>query len=315
MISLREKMLKAPAFRSLYRTLIPVIAVALISAVTASCSSNQDKIAKGSEQDIYNRAQRYLNGSNWDLSIQVLQALEETYPFGVYADHAQLELIYAYFRAGEYEASIASADRFIRLHPQHRNVDYAFYMRGIASFYNDSSFSSIFPTDITKRDPGTAKESFNYFSQLLQEYPDSAYTLDAKKRMIYLRNTLARAEINVANYYFKRGAYLAAANRGRWVVENMQETPAVPDGLAVMAQAYHLLDMQSLSDDAAHVLIHNFPDHPAVSDGKFNYQFGREDSRSLVSYLTLGLFDKAPAIRFDSRKQYNPFYDEEPPRP
>jgi outer membrane protein assembly factor BamD len=126
--------------------------------------------------------------------------------------------------------------------------------------------------------------------------------------MIYLRNTIARGEINVANYYFKRGAYLAAANRGRWVVESLQETPAVPDALAVMAQAYHLLGMQNLSDDAVSVLKLNFPNHPALDEGEFNYRYGRDEKRSWVSYLTFGLFDQDPSIEFDTRKQYNTMY-------
>ncbi len=286
---------------------MPLLVLTLLSA----CSSQEDRIARGSEQEVYERAQRYLKSSSWEMAIQTLQALEENFPFGSYGEHAQLELIYAYYRAGEYEASVASADRFIRLHPQHRNVDYAYYMRGIASFYNDSAFSSVLSMDATQRDPGTAKDAFNYFAQLLNLYPDSAYALDAKKRMTFLRNTLARAEINIANYYFKRGAYLAAANRGRWVVENMQETPAVPDALAVMAQAYHLVDMQALSDDAAQVLAHNFPDHPALKDGKFDYQYGREHKRSAISIVTLGLFDKRPTIKFDTRDQYNAYYNDQ----
>lgn len=287
-----------------------------ISALNG-CSTAEERVQKGTEQEVYERAQRYLNANNWSLAIQTLQLMEENFPFGTYAEHAQLELIYAYFKAGEYEASVAASERFIRLHPQHRNVDYAYYMRGISSFYNDSVFSSFFPSDVTKRDPGTAKEAFNHFSQLLNLYPKSTYAPDARKRMIYLRNTLARAEINIANYYFKRGAYLAAANRGRWVVENLQNTPAVPDALAVMAQAYHLVDMQALSDDATTVLAHNYPDHPAIKDGKFDYQFGIDQKRSWVSWITFGIFDKRPTIKYDTRKQYNVQYHDtlvEPPR-
>ncbi|WP_096087332.1 outer membrane protein assembly factor BamD [Agaribacterium haliotis] len=284
--------------------------VCLSLTLLVGCASDED-YGRGSEQEVFERAQRYLDSYSWELAIDTLQALEENFPFGTYAEQAQLELIYAYYKAGEFEAALASADRFIRLHPQHRNVDYAFYMRGIASFYNDSVFSSFFPVDTTMRDPGTAKESFNHFAELLNEYPQSPYALDAEKRMIYLRNTLARAEINVANYYFKRGAYLAAANRGRWVVENMQGTPAVPDALAVMAQAYHLIDMQPLSEDAIKVLKYNYPHYPALEDGEFDYQYGSDQDRSWVSYVTFGVFDKRPSIKFDTRKVYDPFYDED----
>src|SRR5690606_19092557 len=147
-----------------------------------------------------------------------------------------------HYRAQDYEDVIANADRFIRLHPQHRDVDYAFYMRGLASFHRESGFvGSLFGADNTDRDLGGARESFEHFAQFIQRFPNSPYAPDAQKRMIYLRNVLARYEIHVANYYFKRGAFLAAAKRGGYVVENFQETPAVPDGLAVMAQAYYLM--------------------------------------------------------------------------
>lgn len=293
-----------------------VVAMTLASAIftVSGCSTSDQSAQRGTEVEVYERAQRYLDGNSWSLAIDTLQRLEETFPFGTYAEHAQLELIYAYYKATEFESAVSAAERFIRLHPRHHNVDYAYYMRGIASFYNDSVFSAFFPTDVAKRDPGTAKEAFSHFSQLLNEFPDSAYALDAQRRMIYLKNTLARSEINIANYYFKRGAYLAAANRGRWVVENLQETPAVPDALAVMAQAYHLIDMQALSDDAATVLNHNYPDHPALKNGKFNYSYGIDEKRSWVSLITFGIFDKRPTIEFDTREQYEN-YDWDAPAP
>jgi len=276
----------------------------------SACSSNDDKIDQSSEQMTYEIAQKYLRISNWEAAAEALEIMEENFPFGTYAEQAQLELIYAYYRGEEHEAAIASADRFIRLHPQHRNVDYAYYMRGVSAFQNDTAFYSILPTDITKRDAGTARDSFDYFSQLLERYPSSVYAMDAQKRMIYLRNTLARYEIHVANYYFKRGAYIAAANRGRFVVENFQQTPAVPDGLAVTAQAYHMLGMNELSESSAKVLVANFPDHPAIKDGEFNYRFGRDKKTSWVTYLTLGLFKKQPHTNFDTREQYNTFYSD-----
>ena len=194
--------------------------IVCLACLLFACASKDSKIEKSSEQQLYDTAQRALDRSNWENAISYLEALEEHFPFGSYAEQGQLELIYAYFRNRDYELVIASADRFIRLHPQHRNVDYAYYMRGISSYYNDTALFSFLSTDVTQRDPGTAREAFNYFSQLLARYPDSIYAPDARARMIYLRNMLARYEIHVANYYFKRGAYIAAANRGRFVVEN-----------------------------------------------------------------------------------------------
>jgi len=277
--------------------------------LVASCSSNKEKESISTEQVLYENAQKFLRSGSWNAAAETLQLLEENFPFGTFAEQAQLELIYAYFRLGDHDLAIAAADRFVRLHPQHRNVDYAYYMRGVSSFYNETAFTTALISDVSNRDSGSAKDSFNYFSQLLKRYPDSIYVLDARQRMIYLRNILARYEIHIANYYFKRGAYVAAANRGKFVVESMQGTPAVPDGLATMAQAYHLLGMQSLSDDAARVLAKNFPQHPAVGDnGSFNYSFKLNERRSWVSYVTFGLLDKRPFVNFDTREIFNPEY-------
>ena len=282
----------------------------LIAAICAGCASNkEEKAKKNSEQSVYETSQRYLRTSNWEAASQTLELLEETFPFGTYAEQSQLELIYAYFRSNEHDSVIAASDRFIRLHPQHRNVDYAYYMRGIAAFFNDTGLFSALATDTTQRDPGSARESFSYFAQLIERFPTSPYAKDAQKRMIYLRNNLARGEINIANYYMLRGAYLAAANRGKYVVENFQLTPAVPDGLAVMAQSYKMMKMDDLSEDAAKTLAHNYPDHPALDkEGKFNYDYAGRSSLGWFDFLTLGLFSKDKGMRFDSRKQYNAFY-------
>ncbi|GAA5525054.1 outer membrane protein assembly factor BamD [Microbulbifer aestuariivivens] len=303
-----------------WKTLLLVV----MSAIVVACASTEEKeedLPSGSrtEQAFYEAAQRQLRSSQWDLAIKNLRALEDNFPFGSYAEQAQLELIYAYYRNYENDAAIASADRFIRLHPQHRNVDYAYYMKGLASFTEGSGlFERFLPTDMTRRDPGSARESFAYFSQLMARYPDSRYAPDAQKRMIHLRNLLARYEIHVANYYFKRGAYLAATNRGRYVLENFQQTPAVPDALAVMVQGYHLLEMPTLEANSLQVLKANYPDHPALnSNGGFNYNYYKGASgRNIVHRLTLGLFEKSDPRGFDSREQYNVEYRrEETPLP
>lgn len=291
-------------------------ALVLILAL-AACASNeeQDDMAKirETERELYETAQRQLRTQQWDLAIDNLQRLEDNFPFGTYGEQAQLELIYAYYRNYEFEASIAAADRFIRLHPRHRNVDYAYYMRGLASFDEGRGlFERFMPTDMSQRDPGSARESFGYFNQLLTLFPDSQYAPDAEKRMIHLRNRLARYEIHVANYYFKRGAYLAAVNRGRYVVENFQETPAVPDALAVMVQGYKLLGLSDLQQNALEMLRTNYPQHPALTDnGEFDFQFSTaEDERSWISRLTFGMFDKSEPPGFDSREVFNPQFED-----
>lgn len=301
---------------------ITSIVVAFSLLLLSGCSlfgSKEDKTEKigenTTEKLLYDTAQRFLRSGQWDTAIQNLQLLEENFPFGNYAEQAQLELIYAYYKSYEVEASIAAADRFIRLHPQHRQVDYAYYMKGLATFTEGKGlFERFVPTDLTRRDPGPARESFAHFSQLLAKFPNSTYAPDAKKRMIYLRNLLARYEIHVANYYFERGAYLAAANRGRYVVENFQKTPAVPDGLAVMVQAYKFLGKDDLAEQNREVLAQNYPEHPALNnDGSFKYADSSvDDDRSWLSTLTLGLFEKPDTPAYDSREIYNSVYLDKP---
>ncbi len=282
----------------------------LCAIFLVACSSNEEKDEiTDTEQVLYEIAQKQLKSSSWDAASETLQLLEENFPFGTYAEQAQLELIYTYFRTVDYELAIAASERFIRLHPQHRSVDYAYYMRGVASYYNETAITTVLISDVSNRDSGSAKDSFNYFSQLLSRFPKSIYVSDARQRMVYLRNILSRQEIHIANYYFRRGAFIAAANRGRYVVENMQGTPAVPDGLAVMAQAYHLLGMQDLADNSVKVLAKNFPEYPSFDqNGDFTYRYKMEAQRNWLSYITFGVLDKSEFVNFDSRDIYNPRY-------
>jgi outer membrane protein assembly factor BamD len=180
-------------------------------------------------------------------------------------------------------------------------------MKGLANYTEGDGFLDQFlPTDMTERDPGSALKAFEDFRQLLNRFPDSQYAPDAKARMVYLRNRLARYEINVANYYFKRRAYIAAANRGRYVIENYPQTPAVADALAVMVQAYRLLGLEDLSGNALNVLNENHPNHPSTDkNGKFIEKFTLADEqRSTINKLTLGLFDRADPPEFDNRPDY-----------
>ena len=287
---------------------VKLVLVALVLAFVAACSSNEELElppgANSSEYELYLESQRYLRNRNYELAVQALQLLESRFPFGRFAEQAQLELIYAHYNNFEHEAAIEAADRFIRLHPQHPSVDYAYYMKGLAAYtVNEGLFDRFLPKDLTKRDTAFAREAFAEFAQLLAHFPNSAYAADAKARMIHLRNLLARYEINVANYYFRRGAHLAATNRGRYVVENFPQTPAAADGLAVMVQGYTLLGLDQLSQDALDVLVLNYPNHPAVdNNGQFisSYRFDGPE-RSLTNRLSMGLLDRPTAPEFDNR--------------
>jgi outer membrane protein assembly factor BamD len=263
-----------------------------ILALTAACSSKEVVDENLSETELYQQAQADLDSKSYTSAVAKLKALESRYPFGRYAEQAQLELIYAYYKNVEPEAAKSAADRFIRLHPQHANVDYAYYLKGLASFDQDRGLIARFvPLDMTKRDPGAARDSYNEFAQLTSRYPTSRYSADAKQRMIYLRNLLAAYEIHVAHYYLTRNAYVAAANRGRYVVENFQETPAVGDGLAVMTEAYQRLTLDELAATSLETLKLNYPDHPSLVDGQFVPREQEADTRSWMAKATLGLIE------------------------
>lgn len=223
-----------------------------------------------SEGEIYQLAQTDLSTANYPGAVNKLKTLESRYPFGRYAEQSQLELIYAYHKNAEPEAARSAADRFIRLHPQHPNVDYAYYLRGMTSFEQDRSMlTRFFPLDMTRRDPGAARDSFNDFAQLTNRFPKSRYAPDAKSRMIYLRNLLASGEIHVGYYYLSRKAYVAAANRGRYVVENLQGSPSVGDGLALMVESYQNLGMDDLAGTSLQTLRSNYPNHHTLQGGRF----------------------------------------------
>ncbi len=287
--------------------------VTLLQGCVLFSNEQEERTATMIETELYDNAVQALDRGQNTQAIAYLESLEARFPFGNYAEQAQLELIYAYYAASNHEAAIAAAERFIRLHPEHPNVDYAYYMLGLISFNRERTFIGQFlPVDPTARDPGSARDSFTHFSQLLALFPDSPYAPDARKRMLFLRNMLARHEINVANYYFKRGAIVAATNRGKYVVENYQGSPAVPDGLAVMAQGYTMMGLNDLADDAVRVLRENYPEHPALDE---NGNFRERDVlsgevRSWLNRATFGLLDRPEPIGFDTRAIYNPEYKE-----
>ena len=220
-----------------------VYMVLILSVLTTGCGlfgddeDDSEFAGLSTEAQFYERALDQLNGQNFRAAISTYQALESRFPFGRYAEQSQIEIVYAYYRNEDMEAARAAADRFIRLHPESENIDYAYYMKGLSSFTDGGGlFNRFLPIDHTKRDPGRAQESFSDFAQLLALYPDSPYSGDARSRMIYLRNNLAQYEIHVADYYTERRAYIAALRRAQYVVENFQGTPAVADGIAIMVE-------------------------------------------------------------------------------
>ena len=259
--------------------------VLICLSVLCSCSSNEElPDEKLIEKELYDQAQTRLKSENFSTAIMSLQTLESRFPFGRYAEQAQAELIYAYFKNFEYEASRSAADRFINLHPRHPHTSYAYYIKGLSSFTDDSGlFNRYFVSDLSKRDMGPAQNSFDDLSEFLSRYPESKYAPHAKQRMIYLRNLMAKHEMYVADFYMKRGAYLAALGRAKYVIEHIPNTPQTPFALSVLVEAYEKLDYQELKQSNLEVLKSNFPEFAIKVDAA-------KGKRSWVNVISLGVF-------------------------
>ncbi|NQZ31623.1 MAG: outer membrane protein assembly factor BamD [Oceanospirillaceae bacterium] len=263
-----------------------VLLIVCFCALTSACSLFGPEAEKPDipENTLYLQSIDALKDGNYPLAVEKLELLEARYPFGQFSQQAQLELIYAYYKNDEPDAAIVSADRFVRLNPAHENVDYAYYLKGLAAFEQTSGWlEKYLPIDENQRDPGAALESFDAFAVLVGRYPDSQYAVDANKRMLFLKNRLATHEVQVAQYYMERGAYIAAANRGRYVVENYQETLATPRALELMYQAYTQLKLDDLAADSKSVLAKNFPNYSIRT-----YESSVENLLSTVTFGLLG---------------------------
>ena len=224
---------------------------------------DNDETAGWSAQRLYSEAKTAMNEGSWATAVKYFEKLEARYPFGRFAQQAQLEIAYAYYRDNEPASAVAACDRFIKLHPNHPNVDYAYYLKGVVNFYEDQNiFTQFAAQDPTERDPQSARDSFAAFKELATRYPDSKYTPDALARMKYLVNALAWHEVHVAQWYMKRGAYVAAANRASYAVKTYPEAPATEDALALMVRAYGQMGLDDLRDDTLRVLKANFPNSP-----------------------------------------------------
>ena len=244
--------------------------VLILTLVVGGCSGmgkEMDVTRDWPVKRLYEAAKDSLQSGDYETAVDYYEKLQSRFPFGAYAQQGQMELVYAYYKYDEPASAVAAADRFVKLYPRHPNVDDVLYIKGLTRFNQGKGLmEKLIPRDESQRDPGAALQAFNDFTELVEKYPESKYTKDARQRMIYLRNILARHEVHVADYYMRRGAYVAAVNRARFVVENYQRTPAVGDALAVMSMAYKVLGLNDLSADALRVLRLNYPEHPGIQD-------------------------------------------------
>lgn len=228
----------------------------LLLLLAGGCASTpDDETEKLSANELYNRAKSALDAGDYETAIDAFEKLEARYPFGKYAQQAQLEIAYAYYKFDEPDSAIATIDRFIRNNPGHPHLDYAYYLKGLVNYNRGATLLDRFaPHDPSARDTRSLRDAFNDFTLLLKTFPNSRYAEDARYRLVYLHNNLAQYEVNVANYYMKRGAYVAAANRAKYVVENYQRTPAAQEALRVMVRAYSKMGLNELADDTRRVL-------------------------------------------------------------
>ena len=242
---------------------VAVIFALILSTLVSSCGllpEVADETAGWTPNKLYAEAKDAMREGAYDKAIKYFEKLESRYPYGRYAQQSQLEVAYAYHKQGEAASAVAACDRFIRLHPSHPNVDYAYYLKGLANFNEDlGMLGYVSNQDLTERDPKAAKESFEAFKDLVTRFPESKYAPDATLRMKYLVNALAAYEVHVARYYMKRGAYVAALNRAQTAIKTYPDAPANEEALFVMIKAYDALGMDDLRDDTERVMRKNFP--------------------------------------------------------
>lgn len=253
------------------------ISVIASSLILSGCNSNQQELERP-EKIYYDQAQRRMKAGNYFGAIDSLTAIESQYPFGKYSEQAQIELIYAYFMNSEDEAAHSSAERFIRLHPRHPNIDYAYFLKGLSSFTADKSIMvRVVGTDLSKRDISGAKESFSELTEFMTRFPDSQYASYANQRIVYLRNLIASGELTAADYYLKRSAYVAAIRRANYVIENIPNSSQDLRALKILSTSYQALGYTELYEDTQSII--------ALNASKFGSETSKESSWSWKSII------------------------------
>ena len=251
-----------PVLRSLFACLI-------LPLVFAGCGWFGDKLdlqKNWTVEQFYSNARSELDSGNFQGAIKLYEALEARYPFGRFTQQAQLDVAYANYKDNETAQAVSAADRFMKLHPNHQNFDYALYVKGLAYFKPDLGlFGQLLNLDAAERDPKALRDSFDVFKDLLTRFPDSIYADDTRGRMVYLVNTLAKHDLSVARYYYSRGGYLAAVNRAQNVITRYPQAPVAEEALEITVQSYEKMDMKDLADSSRRVLAKNFPQNALVA--------------------------------------------------
>jgi outer membrane protein assembly factor BamD len=246
--------------------------VALAALLLAGCGvfsgKEPDETAGWSAQRLYGEAKDAMSGKEWQKAIKYFEKLEARYPYGRFAQQAQLEVAYCHYKDGERASAVAAADRFIKLYPNHQNVDYAYYLKGLVNFNELQGFFALLSgNDMSDRDPKASREAFEAFREVVTRFPESKYAQDSAARMRYLVNALASHEVHVARYYMKRTAYVAAANRAQYAIQHYPQAPAVEEAVYILVRAYDALGMTELRDAADRVMQKNFPNSAYFKGG------------------------------------------------
>jgi outer membrane protein assembly factor BamD len=243
-------------------SLTPFLLGAMLTLTACSSSEPEEQVINANlgAQALYAKARESMENGNFGAAASTLSALDSRFPFGPLSHQVQLDLIYSYYKSGKPDQALATIDRFIRLNPNHADVDYAYYMRGLTNMESDNNlFQELMHIDRTDRDPTKSKEAFEDFRHLTQQYPNSKYAQDALQRMVFIKNRLASYEIAIARFYMRREAYIAAANRGRYVIEHYPNTNQIQAALEIMVSSYDQLNLPELKNNAMKTLKLNFP--------------------------------------------------------
>lgn len=234
-----------------------------LAGMLIGCTSSKPDVENVSELDLHNKARSELESGNIKSSISILETIDKNFPFGPYSQQVQFDLIYAYYKSGDYPLTIASIDRFLKLNPTHPNIDWIIYMRGITNMVqDDNTIQGWFNVDRSDRDPDFAMAAFKDFTYLVSSFPDSSYAADAQKRLIYLKNRLSRYQLKIAEYYTKRGAYVAVINRVSRMISLFPDTDSTKTALLLMRNAYNELGLDNETkkvDDLIQANLENIP--------------------------------------------------------
>jgi outer membrane protein assembly factor BamD len=257
------------AMKPLRRPATRTAAMLLIALALVGCNTTpKDDTAQWTTERLYSEAKEEASAGNYERAAKLYERLEGRAAGSVLAQQAQIERAYIMYRTNEKAQALSILDRFIKLHPTSPAFDYALYLKGLVNFNDNLGiFGSFTRQDLSERDQQASRDSYESFKQLVEQFPQSNYADDARTRMNYIVNSLAAYEVHVARYYFRRGAYVAAANRAQQTVQEFQFSPSTEEALFIMVQSYEKLGLNELRDDADRVLHKNYPNTTLYQDG------------------------------------------------